>query len=384
MKKMIFGFLLFAQLISHCQSSMLCVGKYWSEDEANLKMKEFAAQWNNLETWNKRADRIRSGIIEGMKLEQMPKIVGNFNSIIRNKKLMAGYTVENIAIESFPGFYITGNLYKPINLKDKNPAVLCTHGHTKDKRFKEDVHYRSAVLAKMGAIVFAYDMIGYGESTQVNHLIPIALPIQTFNSRRVLEYLISLPEVDTSRIGMTGESGGGTQTFMLTALDNRIKVSVPVVQVSAHFFGGCICESGMPIHKSNNFQTNNVEIAALAAPRPMLLISDGMDWTRNTPRIEYPYIQKVYSLYNAEHKVENVHFPAEKHDYGYSKRAAAYIFLAYHLKLNESAVNFNGTVNENFVKILPMEQLQVFNDKNPRPKNALIGDEAVIKYLNLH
>lgn len=140
----------------------------------------------------------------------------------------------------------------------------------------------------------------------------------------------------------------------------------------------------MPIHKSNNFQTNNVEIAALAAPRPMLLISDGMDWTRNTPKLNIHIFKKVYSLYNAEHKVENVHFPAEKHDYGYSKRAAAYIFLAYHLKLNESAVNFNGTVNENFVKILPMEQLQVFNDKNPRPKNALIGDEAVIKYLNLH
>lgn len=374
----------FISSIIFSQENMLCVGKYWSEDEANLKMKEFAAQWNSLSSWEMRADKIRNNIISGMKFEQMPKIKANFNPIIRDAKIMDGYIVENIAIESFTGFYITGNLYRPINSKGKNAAILCTHGHTEDKRFKADIQYRAAVLAKMGAIVFAYDMIGYGESNQVNHKIPIALAIQTFNSKRVLEYLLSRPDVDSNRIGMTGESGGGTQTFILTAIDKRIKVSVPVVQVSAHFFGGCICESGVPIHKSENHQTNNVEIAALCAPRPMMLISDGMDWTRNTPRIEYPYIQKVYSLYNAEHKVENVHFPAEKHDYGYSKRTAAYIFLAYHLKLNEDAVKFNNTISEDFVEILSPEQLKVFNKENPRPENALIGDKVVIDYLNLN
>ncbi len=384
MKSKLLITLFFISSIMHSQKDMLCVGKYWSEDEANIKMKEFATQWNDLISWEKRADIIRKNIISGMKLDKMTKISENFNPIIKDAKVMDGYIVENIAIESFPGFYITGNLYKPIKLKEKNPAVLCTHGHTENKRFKEDVQYRSAVLAKMGAIVFAYDMIGYGESTQINHEIPIALAIQTFNSRRVLEYLLSRPDVDSNRIGMTGESGGGTQTFILTAIDKRIKVSVPVVQVSAHFFGGCICESGMPIHKSKSHQTNNVEIAALCAPRPLMLISDGMDWTRNTPRIEYPYIQKVYSLYRVEHKVENVHFPAEKHDYGYSKRAAAYIFLAYHLKLNVGEIQFNNSINEDFVKILSQEQLKVFNDENPRPKNALIGDDAVIKYLNLN
>jgi len=365
------------------QDTMLCMGRHWSEDEANLMMKEFSSQWDDLASWEKRAEIIRNGIIEGMQLERMPPFEGNFHPVIRSTREMDGYLVENIAIESFPGFYITGNLYRPTKPKDKNPAILCPHGHAADKRFKEDVQKRSAVLARMGAIVFAYDMVGYGESHQVNHHMPIALLLQTWNSRRVLEYLLSRPDVDPERIGMTGGSGGGTQTFVLTAIDDRIKVSVPVVQVSAHFFGGCVCESGMPIHKSAHHQTNNVEIAALCAPRPMLLISNGADWTRNTPRIEYPYIQKVYALYDAEHRVENVHLPAEKHDYGYSKRVAAYNFLAHHLGLNSGAVPYNNGYIEDFVKVLEPDQLRVFDQENPIPETALQGDDAVIKALNL-
>ncbi len=383
MKIISFVILLFLSSVVYSQNNMLCIGRHWTEDEANLMMKKFAKEWNDLESWESRAAIIRDNIIKGMKLDQMPDIRGNFNPIVRDTKILDGYIVENVAIESFPGFYITGNIYRPVKSKGKMAAILSPHGHLKDKRLTKDVQYRCATLARMGAIVFAYDMIGYAESNQVTHKMPIALLLQTWNSRRVLEYLLARPDIDSNRIGMTGASGGGTQTFILTAIDKRIKVSVPVVQVSAHFFGGCVCESGMPIHKSENHQTNNVEIAALCAPRPLLLISNGLDWTRNTPRIEYPYIQKVYALYNAEHKVENVHFPAEKHDYGYSKRAAAYIFLAYHLKLNTHNVIFKNTIQEDFVTILPQEKLKVFTKKNPRPSNALIGDETVIKYLNL-
>jgi len=361
----------------------LCTGKHWTEAEGKQMLDTFSNQWNDQSSWEERADIIKKTIIKGIQWNKMPQILGNFNQIISPKKIMDGYSVENIAIESFPGFYITGNLYRPLKSEGKSPAILTPHGHLANKRFTDYVQIRSAFMARIGAVVFAYDMIGYGESNQINHKMPIALLLQTWNSRRVLDYLTALPEVDGEQIGMTGASGGGTQTFILTAIDPRIKVAIPVVQVSAHFFGGCVCESGMPIHKSEFHQTNNVEIAALAAPRPLLLISDGDDWTRNVDKVEFPYIQKVYEAYGKAENVENVHLALEKHDYGYSKRKAAYLFFEKHLNLSFKNIPGKGSLNESFIKVLDRKDLEVFNKDNPRSDKAIIGDQFLMSYLNI-
>lgn len=360
----------------------LCQGGYFTEAQGDSALKAFAKTYHDRASWEKRSALIRQGIREGMGLPAKPNFAP-LKPIRHSVKQMNGYTVENVAFESLPGFYVTGNLYRPTNVTGKTAGILCTHGHlgTMDSRFREYVQQRCATLARMGAVVFVYDMLGYSESKQCDHKIPEALKLQTLNSLRAVDFLLSLPDVDPNRVAVTGESGGGTQSFLLTALEPRIKVSVPVVMVSAHFFGGCVCESGMPIHKRSTHQTSNTEIAALAAPRPMLLVSDGKDWTKNTPNVEYPYIRNIYGYYNASDRIENVHLPTEGHDYGPSKRDAAYRFLAKHLKLDLNRVLKDGKVDESPNTILEAAALQVFNAEHPRPANAAIGDEAVMALL---
>jgi hypothetical protein len=358
----------------------LMQGKFYTEEQAVKVHEDLAKQYTDKKSWEKHAALIRQGILEGSELNKL-KLKKPSNITIHSKKDLNGYSVENVSFQSLDGIYVTGNLYRPLNHTGKMAGILCPHGHGQDPRFKEYTQQRCATLARMGATVFAYDMIGMGDSKQCDHKIPKAVKVQLANGIAALDFLLGLPNIDKERIGMTGESGGGTQTFLLTAIDQRIKVSVPVVMVSGFFFGGCVCESGMPVHKRPTHTTSNVEIAALAAPRPMIMISDGGDWTKNTPEMEYPFVKRIYSFYGAENNLENVHLPNEKHDYGISKRLAAYDFLAKHLKLDINKVMVNGKVDESGNTVLSVADLKVFDDKHPLPANALMGDEAVMKLL---
>jgi predicted alpha/beta-hydrolase family hydrolase len=359
----------------------LCVGAFFTEAQGAAFLS--ARVPVNLAAWSLRSDSIRRRIRQAGRLEVPPPRPVS-KPVIHSRREMDGYIVENVHFESLPGYYVTGNLYRPLKPQSGLAGVLAPHGHDADGegRFREQVQKRCATLARMGAVVFAWDMIGYGDARQCGHRIPEAFRLQSINSIRALDFLLSLPGVDSTRIAVTGESGGGTQTFMLAALDPRVRVSVPVVMVSAHFFGGCVCESGMPVHRDGSFQTVNAEIAALTAPRPMLVVSCGADWTRNTPVVEYPFLQSVYALYGAGARVENVHLAAEQHDYGPGKRNAMYPFLARHLGLDLAAVtDASGRVDESPSKVLTRAELAAFDAANPLPANALKGDDAVAALL---
>jgi len=180
------------------------------------------------------------------------------------------------------------------------------------------------------------------------------------------DFLLSLDVADPTRVGVSGESGGGTQAFVLAALDPRVTVSVPVVMVSAHFFGGRPCESGLPVHRSADHFAGNAVIAAPAAPRAQLLVSNGKDRTANTPRVEFPFLKKIYGYYGAGSRVANTHLPLEGHDYGPSKREAAYRFLAADLSLNlRTATNAAGGIHESSATIERAAALRIFTADFP-------------------
>lgn len=348
------------------KNSWLSPGAFYSEAQAREKLAEFARTYSDRAGWEKRAQSIREGILRGAGLDPLPERTP-LKPTLREERKQNGYSVTNVAFESTPGFRVTGNLYRPWPRKagERFPAVLLAHGHARDPvsggRFADSKQKLGGMLGRAGAVVFAFDMVGYGEATQAAHKTDTTLRLQLWNSIRAVDFLESRPEVDPARIGVTGESGGGTQTFLLTAVDPRVAVSVPVVMVSAHFFGGCECESGMPIHRSPTHETNNAEIAALAAPRPLLVISDGADWTKNVPEVEFPYIRNVFRLYGAEGKVENLHLAKEGHDYGPSKRAGAYAFLGRHLGLDLGRIrNAAGEFDESKVKLQKRKRLLVF------------------------
>jgi hypothetical protein len=356
---------------------ILCQGEYQTEDEAVAQLARMAATYSNLDEWRTRAAAIRKQILVGARLDPLPERTP-LNSIIHTKRSHDGYSVESVAYEARPGFFVYGSLYRPLGKSGPFPGILCTHGHYRGPnggRYSPDEQHRCATLARLGAVVLSYDMIGFGDSAHLgwDHAHPQALTLQTWSSIRALDFLQSLPDVDDDRIGVTGVSGGGTQTFLLTAVDDRVSVSVPVAMVSAHFFGGCNCESGMPIHKTTALETNNAEIAALAAPRPMLLVSVGGDWTKNTPQVEFPYIRNVYRLYGMESNVENAHFPDEGHGYEAVKRQAMYPFMAKHLGLNSEGVRDpnTGLFDESATTVETPDQMRVFEAADQLPRHAL-------------
>ena len=282
-------------------------GGYFKPDQGKAELDRIAKKIPDLEAWNKRRAAVRQGILEGAGLHPLPRRTP-LNPRRHSRRSHPGYTVENVALETAPGFFLCGNLYLPSKPPESMAAILCPHGHARDPKYvkegrlRPEMQYRCATLARMGAAVFSYDMIGYSDSRKQgwshNHGTQV-LRLQCWNSIRAVDFMLSLPGIDPKRVGVTGASGGGTQTFLLTALDDRITAAAPCVMVSAHFFGGCACESGVPIHVRPHHITNNTEIAALCAPRPMMLISCGGDWTANTPKVEFPFVQRIYELHGS-------------------------------------------------------------------------------------
>ena len=283
------------------------------------------AEWEAYAVWLRRNSRVGLGLLpEPPESPLRPRV---FDRWIGDR-----FTCEKFFFESLPGFYVTGNLYRPSETPRRRgaPGILCPHGHWPDGRLHDhdplgSVVMRCIQLARMGATVLSLDMVGMNDSAQLPHREFGCDPhwglslmaVQTWNSIRALDFLLTLPEVDPKRIGVTGASGGGTQTFTLGAVDDRVAVAAPICMISYEMQGGCLCENA-PLLR---LDATSVDLARLFAPKPMFMGSCTGDWTHSTPRKELPAVHEIYSLYRAAGRLGHLHVD-EKHNYNQTMREA--------------------------------------------------------------
>lgn len=362
--------------------------------------------------WAKRAEFVKMQVAVSQGVWPMPEKTP-LNAVVHSPVERDGYTVWRVFFESVPDHFVCGSLYKPKGFEGKRPLVLCPHGHWKDARFHDAgeatvagqiktgaekymnagrffLQSKCAHLAKLGCITFLYDMEGYSDATQLSfdlaHRYSQKRPemetregwglyspqaearaqslmgLQTWNSIRVLDFLCGLEDADTTRIGVTGASGGGTQTFLLAAVDERPTVIVPAVMVSTAMQGGCTCENASLLRVN----TGNIELAGVFAPRPMACIAAN-DWTKEIMTKGYPELKGLYKLVGNEADFEAFPFIQFPHNYNYVSRAAMYGFFNKHLKLGAKEPIVEGDIEP-----LTIAELTVWNKYHPKPAG---GDE---------
>jgi dienelactone hydrolase len=373
------------------------------------------------EAWAKRSELVRRRVMVATGMWPIPTKTP-VKAVIHGRVERGDYTVEKVYLESFPGFYVTGSLYRPKGKQGKLPAVLCPHGHWGGGRFhdhgaakvaqeiksgaekypvggRHPLQARCVQLARMGCIVFHYDMIGYADSVQLSYQLAhrfakqrdgLSQPnrwglfsaqaelrqqsifgLQTLNSVRALDWISSLPDVDPKRIAVTGASGGGTQTFILSAIDPRLAVSFPAVMVSTAMQGGCTCENCSFLR----IDTGNIELAGLFAPRPLAL-SAANDWTKYLETKGLPELKQLYKMLGVPKLVDGRHFDFG-HNYNYVSRAMMYGWLNRHLNLGHK----EPIIERDFTP-LSVEEMSVWNKKHPKPTGGEAYEVSLTKRMD--
>lgn len=367
--------------------------------------------------WEARQQQLQRQVLVATGLWPMPPKTP-LRAKIYGKSERPDFTVEKVHFESLPGHFVTGLLFRPKNGSGPRPGVLCPHGHggrlqaygagamaklieSGAEKFAKSGQYpklaRCANLARLGCTVFIFDMLGYADSIQISRQLAHGfrkqrpefegadqwglfscqaelrlqsiMGLQTWNSIRCLDFLASLPDVDSKRLGVTGGSGGGTQTILLGAIDDRPVVAFPNGMVSTAMQGGCTCENCSLLRVG----TGNVELAALFAPRPQAMTAAN-DWTKEMMTKGYPELKQLYRMLGAPDRVycrEMLHFP---HNYNYESRKTMYAWFNRYLDLGH-----DEPMDEVDFKPLTPAETTVWDKQHPAPSGDQIGDAYELK-----
>jgi hypothetical protein len=378
----------------------------------------------NKEAWETRAGELRQQMLVSLGMYPMPTLAA-VKPVVHSRRELDGYAIEKVYFESLPGLYVTGSLYSPTSPLaegQKRPAVLCPHGHWANGRFyytsdaemkrelatgaerfesaaRSPLQARCVQMARMGIVVFHYDMMGNADNLQIsaervhgfgnpkvsNPEVPSGkwllysttaegmlqniMGMQTINSIQSLEFLLQRPDVDPKRISITGASGGGTQTFIASAIEPRFAGAYPVVMVSTSMQGGCTCENAVGLRVN----TGNVELAALTAPRP-LGVNAANDWTKDMAKDGFPELKKLYGIYGVPDAVSFHNATHFGHNYNHVTRVPMYGFMnrLFGLGLEEPIL-------EKDFQVLKAADMTVWDEQHPKPQGGIEFETGLLE-----
>ncbi|MEX2186594.1 MAG: acetylxylan esterase [Pirellulales bacterium] len=280
------------------------------------------AEIKTLDDWNAKRGEYRRQLFEMLGLDPLPERT-DLKATITGRIERDDFVVEKLHFQSRPGLYVTANLYLPKAIDKPCPTILYLCGHGKVAKdgvsYGNKVHYQHHGIwfARHGYVCLVLDTLQLGEIEGIHHgtyresrwwwnargYTPAG--VEAWNSIRALDYLTTRKEVDAERIGATGRSGGGAYTWFIAALDDRIKVAVPVAGITDlqnHVVDGCVEGHCDCMYFVNTYRWDYPQLAALVAPRPLLISNTDkdnifpLDGVLRTHRI----VRRIYALHGAE------------------------------------------------------------------------------------
>ncbi len=354
----------------------LVFDEYFARQTATLS-KQCLTEIKTADDWKRKAPQYRKQLFEMLGLDPLPP-KNDLKATITGTVDHPEFTVENLHYQSLPGFYVTANLYIPKGLTKPAPAIIyvCGHGRVKkgDVSYGNKTHYQhhGAWFARNGYVCMVIDTVQLGELEGIHHGTYrekmwwwnsrgySSAATEAWNCIRALDYLETRKEVDKNRFGVTGRSGGGAYSWWIAALDERIKAAAPVAGITDlwnHVVDGCVEGHCDCMYHVNTYRWDFAQIAALVAPRPLLLCNTDDDRIFPLDGVTrlYQQVKRIYELNGARANLGLVITPGPHKD-TQELRIPVFNWFNKHLKGEQPFITMPAE------KLFEPEQLRVLKE----------------------
>ncbi len=342
--------------------------------------------------WEAQKSELRRQLFDMLGLDPLPP-KGDLQPVITGKTEHEEFTVERLHFQSSPGLYVTGNLYLPKGASGPLPTVLYVCGHSRN--VKDGVSYGNKVgyqhhggwYARNGYACLTIDTLQLGEIEGLHHGTYkeamwwwhargyTSAGVEAWNCIRALDYLETRPEVDKTRLGVTGRSGGGAYSWWIAALDERIQVAVPVAGITSlqnHVVDGCIEGHCDCMFQVNTYGWDYALVGALVAPRPLLIANTDKDGIFPLDGVVdvHAKVRRIYDLYGKPRNL-GLNITEGPHEDTQELQTHEFVWFNRFLKQAESPID------QVAVKFFEPEQLKVFETLPTDQRNTRIQEEFV-------